>query len=157
MGQYLVNIIQLLMVSFMSPKITSGVVSNDSWTGQPIMVPRYFCCLCIQPMKYVNRKVMLYPIVSPRQTQYLVIDKDGPVNMSAAHIPYFKLKDNTLVHVVNVTISKDQFLGYTLKKISGRNKRWMHQSKEPTMFSFLDVVNSVDYEKYLHGFKINII
>ena len=63
-------------------KTVSGSVDYDSWTGQPKLIPRQFRCLCVQPLKYVDRKVMLYPIaMGSRQLQYLVIDPEGPVDL----------------------------------------------------------------------------
>ena len=38
-------------------KTIGGRVDYDNWTGQPKLIPRQFQRLCVQPLKYVDRKV----------------------------------------------------------------------------------------------------
>lgn len=108
-------------------KTVGGSVDYDSWTGQPKLIPSQFRRLCVQPLKYVDRKVMLYP-VGDRQRHYLVIDPEGPLDLEDVTIPYLPneqevvLMDNgTLVHVSAVTANR--ITGYPLRKIAGRNPR----------------------------------
>ena len=105
---------------------------------------------------------MLYP-VGERQPQYLVIDPEGPIDLENVTIPYLPgeqevvlINNGTLVHVSAVTANK--VTGYPLRKIAGRNTRWTYQSREPSHYSVLDVIRSIEYEKhlrdfYLHGYQ----
>lgn len=77
-----------------------------------MLIPRQFRRLCVQPLRYVDRKVMLYP-VGERQPQYLVIDPEGPIDLENVTIPYLPgeqevvlINNGTLVHVSAVTANK---------------------------------------------------
>ena len=140
-------------------KTVGGRVDYDNWTGQPMLIPRQFRRLCVQPLRYVDRKAMLYP-VGERQPQYLVIDPEGPIDLEDVTIPYLPseqevvlINNGTLVHVSAVTANK--VTGYPLRKIAGRNPRWTYQSREPSHYSVLDVVRSIEYEKHLRDFYLH--
>lgn len=140
-------------------KAVGGRVDYDSWTGQPKLVPRQFRSLCVQPLKYVDRKVMLYP-VGDRQLQYL-IDPEGPVDLEDIAIPYLPkeqevvlMNNGALVHVS--AVASKEVTGYPLRKITGRNPCWTYQSREPSHYSVLDVVHNIEYEKHLRDFYLNV-
>lgn len=140
-------------------KTVGGRVDCDSWTGQPKLIPRQFRRLCVQPLKYVDRKVMLYP-VGDRQLHYLVIDPEGPVDLEDVTIPYLPneqevvlMNNGTLVHVSAVT--GNRVTGYPLRKIAGRNPRWAYQSRDTSHYSVLDIIRSIEYEKHLRDFYLN--
>ena len=137
-------------------------VDCDSWTGQPKLIPRQFRCLCVQPLKYVDRKVMLYPIaMGSRQLQYLVIDPEGPVDLEDVTIPYLPkeqevvlMNNGAVIHVS--AVGSNRVTGYQLRKIVGRNPRWTYQSREPSQYSVLDVVRNIQYERHLRDFYLSI-
>ena len=56
----------------------SGELDIDKWSGQPKMVHREFRRLCVQPTKFIERKIMLYPVNNSRGSlsHYLIIDPD---------------------------------------------------------------------------------
>ena len=141
-------------------KSNGGNVEYDSWTSQPKMIPRQFRRLCVQPLKYIDRKVMLYPL-SDRPQQYLVIDPEGPLDLEDVDIPYLpkeqevvRLTNNTLVYVVSV--ASNTVTAYPLRRIAGRNPRWTYQTREPQYYSVLDIVCNIVYEKNLRDFYLSV-
>ena len=102
----------------------SGSVYYDSWTGQPKLIPCQFRRLCVQPLKYVDRKIMLYTIAMDSRLQYTDIDPEGPVYLKDVAIPYLPkeqevvlMKNGAVIHVS--AVGSDRVTGYQLRKIAG--------------------------------------
>ncbi len=133
---------------------TSGPVSHK-------MVARDFRCLRVQPLKYIDRKVMMYPMPSANRVQYyLTIDPDGPLDLDKCSIPYFpeeheivSVKDTTFVYVDRIDESRKTLEGFPLRKIGGRNTRWTLQP-EKQEYSLLNVTKPVEFKRSLNYFHL---
>lgn len=70
--------------NYYKAKSRQGEIVTDPWTGQPMMVPQNYQCLCVQPMEQIDRKLMLYPKPCPNNPQYyLVIDPNPSIDLDS--------------------------------------------------------------------------
>ena len=114
-----------------------GTVEYDTWTGQPKMVKRDYRRLCLTPLHFLDRKVMLYPD-SERSSSWITIDPDRPVYCKEIKIPYFPNTGEVVKtrnsygfsHLLVTSVQDEQtVLGHQLRPVQG-STHWT-ASKEP--------------------------
>ena len=71
---------------FAAKTLADGSVHKDEWTSQPKLIRKQYKRLCIQPVRYIERKVML-STTNTRHNHYLCIDPDPCVSVSTINIP----------------------------------------------------------------------
>ena len=135
--------------TYFAARTHRGAVEYDTWTGQPKMVKRDYRRLCLTPLHFLDRKVMLYPD-SERQSSWITIDPDCPVHCEQIKIPYFP-KPGEVVKTRNscgfshllVTSIQDQetVQGHQLRPVKG-STRWTasNELKTVLLHNVLDLV-----------------
>ena len=133
-------------------KSCRGEIMYDSWTDQPMMIPREFQRLRVQPLKNLQRKVAMYPMPqnATNPGYFLTIDFDGLPNMDTCSIPYYpkvgdviKIPSHVIVvEAVNSTTSTGK--GNKLKSVRGQSGKWKKSGTEVN-FSLLSVDKKLDY------------
>ena len=137
-----------------------GEIQYDEWTKQPMMVPRNFVRLRVQPLCNLNRKVVLYPMpqLSSCPSYYLVVDFSELPTTDISPIPYFpKIGDiikvgGELVHVHQIDNGIGK--GYMMKKVRGETNKYKLTDKEKN-FSLMAVDSNIDYVENIGVYSIN--
>ena len=75
-------------IYFAARTLADGSIDIDECTNQPKLVRKQYRWLCIQPVRYIERKVMLYAI-DTRHNQYLCIDPNHCVSITAIDVPHY--------------------------------------------------------------------
>lgn len=142
-------------------KSCRGEVQYDPWTRQPLMIPRAFSKLCVQPLRTISRKVIMYPMPqhSTSPSYYLTVDLDDIPKLESCFIPYpARCGDIVqvdgqiiLVHNINHRTGK----GKKLRKIRGKTNKWT-ATDSVVEFSLLSVEKNIQFEENIGIFTVTI-
>ena len=63
----------------------------DTWTNEPKMIPKHYAQRCVQPVRLVDRKVILYPEPARRENprHFLIIDSNSPIILTSITVPHY--------------------------------------------------------------------
>lgn len=145
--------------TFYAAKTVRGVIETDAWTGLPKMIRKDYRRLCVYPLNFLDRQVVVYPADSSRSS-FLIIDPDAPITVKDINIPYYlkandvvRVKLNTrtlLVQAKQVNHEKQCFHGHELRQVRGCSDRFNILSRTIT-FNCCDVLNVVSH-RYIAGY-----
>lgn len=142
-------------------KSARGEPVIDSWTQQPWMVKQSFVRLCVQPMRQVSRKVILYPHDS-LQDHFLVIDFNGPIAVRDVPIPYCPqvgevvkaLSHAEEIFVFVSTIHTNNFVGTKLRRVRGSCSLWVQGPQVECALQ--ECLGSVSFTRNIHHFLLDL-
>ena len=133
----------------------STELDTDKWSGQPKMVRREFCRLCVQPTEFIDRKIMLYPVNNSQGSlsHYLTIDPDCLViceNVTVTHYPQVgdvvRLNSPDEIKLVSsVDADNKCCCCHPMRKVGGRNSRWTVNRSIQQTVSFLNILCNISY------------
>lgn len=114
--------------TYYSAKTSRGAIEYDTWTGEPKMIRREYRRLCLTPLHFIDRKVMVYKL--DNESSCLMIDMDGPVVCRTVGIPYYPnpgevVKVKTNGHLLVETVNNQTVQGHELRRVNGTNPRWI--------------------------------
>ena len=138
---------------FSAKTLADGSVDEDEWTIQPKLVRKQYRRLCIQPVRYIERKVMLYAI-DTRHNQYLCIDPNHCVSISTIDVPHYpelsevvEVKGSVYFIVAEVEAETEQVKCHPLYKVGSFNPRWKPSLLETVTQPFSDIIRNIPYDK----------
>ena len=147
-------------VYYAAKTLSDGSVDMDEWTGQAKLVIKHYRQLCIQPIRYIDRrKVMMYHIDGQRARNVysLCIDPSLSSFISSGDVPHFP-EVNDVVNiegeegsrfvVVDVDVENKEFQCSPLRKIGSVNYRWVEASTQLYTYRFDQIYCNVPYLRW---------
>ena len=74
----------------------------DPWTNQLKMIPKHYAQRCVQPLRLVDQKVILYPEKRETPRHFLIIDPNPPISLTSVTVPYYP-EANEVIQTSNNT------------------------------------------------------
>ena len=66
------------------------------------MIPKHYAQRCVQPLRLVDQKVILYPEKRETPRHFLIIDPNPPISLTSVTVPYYP-EANEVIQTSNNT------------------------------------------------------
>ena len=132
-------------------------------SSQSKLIRKQYKRLCIQPVRYIEHKFMLYT-TDTRHNHYLCIDPNHCVSVSSINIPHYpaindvhviEVEGNAYSTVADVDTDSDEVKCHPLCEVGGCNPRWKLSLLETVTHPFSNIIRNIRYDihagcNYLH-------
>ena len=102
------------------------------------MIPKHYAQRCVQPLRLVDRKVILYPEKRENPRHFLIIDPNPPIALTSVTVPYYPeanevIQTSSNILILVTVVTSHSFTGHVLKKIGATNPRYKPELSQTTL------------------------